>query len=185
MLLFRVPSRRRRSTEAPSKHAQRKGNKLARTGRESSPGPFAGNPCRRTTKQNPHGPRSRQKAKTSSVCEPAQSKRTSTSSKSTNLRYIPRKTLADRSRQLTLCEPAQSKRSSTSSKSTNLRYIPRKTLADRSRQLTLCEPAQSKRTSTSIKSTNLRQIPRKTLAARAGTSIWHQGLFSYRKKPLV
>ena len=41
MLLFRVPSRRRRSTEAPSKHAQRKGNKLARTGRESSPGPFA------------------------------------------------------------------------------------------------------------------------------------------------
>ena len=54
MLLFRVPSRRRRSREAPSKHAQRKGNKLARTGRESSPGPFTGNPC---------GPRSRQKSK--------------------------------------------------------------------------------------------------------------------------
>ena len=56
-----LPSRSRRSTEAPSKHAQRKGNKLARTGRESSPGPFAGNPCRRTTR--PHGPWSRQKSK--------------------------------------------------------------------------------------------------------------------------
>ena len=68
MLLFRIPSRRRCSTEAPSKHAQRKGNKLARTGRESSPGPFAGNPCRRTTRQNPHGPRSRQKSKKNRVC---------------------------------------------------------------------------------------------------------------------
>ena len=56
-------------------------------------------------------------------------------------------------------------------------------LADRSRHLTLCEPAQSKRTPTSSKSTNLRYIPRKTLADRAGTSIWHQGLCSYRKTP--
>ena len=74
---------------------------------ESSPGPFAGNPCRRTTRQNPHGPRSRQKSKNNRVCASLQS--TSTSSKSKNLRH------------LTLCEPAQSKRTSTSSKSKNLR----------------------------------------------------------------
>ena len=55
LLLFR-PSRRRRSTEAPSKHAQRKGNKLARTGRESSPGPFR-------RRQNPRVPGGAKKAK--------------------------------------------------------------------------------------------------------------------------
>ena len=77
LLLFRVPSGRRRSTEAPSKHAQRKGNKLARNGRESSPGPFAGNPCRRTTRQNPHGPRSRQKRQFVRAC--ATSSKTGTS----------------------------------------------------------------------------------------------------------
>ena len=47
---------------------RRKGNKLARTGRESSPGPFAGNLRRRTTRQFPTVPGAAKKAKKVRAC---------------------------------------------------------------------------------------------------------------------
>ena len=59
--------------ETPSQHRSTI-QACPKTGREPSPGPFTGNPCRRTRRQNPHGPRSRQKSKKkTSLREPAQS----------------------------------------------------------------------------------------------------------------
>ena len=68
MLLFRVPSRRRRSTEAPSKHAQRKGNKSRGQGgnraRDLSPETRAAGPRDKT----PTVPGAAKKAKKKRVC---------------------------------------------------------------------------------------------------------------------
>ena len=84
MLLFRVPSRRRRSTEAPSKHAQ---SRADRAGIE--PGTFRRKPVPPDQETKPpRSPEPPKKQKQSSLCEPAQSKRASTSSKSKNPRQI-------------------------------------------------------------------------------------------------
>ena len=80
-----LPSRCRRSTEAPSKHAQRETSSRGQGGnraRDLSPETHAAGP-RNTTLTVPGAAK---KAKESSLCELARSKRTSTASKSKKLR---------------------------------------------------------------------------------------------------
>ena len=186
----------RRSTEAeaPSKHAQRKGNKLARTGRESSPGPFAGNPRRRTTRRNPRPtvPGAAKKAKNIELVRACaiethfdiKQKQESAVNATRNARG--QKSTPHFLRACAVETHFNIKQEHESAAHTRTYHAKRsRTEVDTS----LCASLRSRNAFQHQARARIcgtyQDIPRKTLADRAGTSIWHQGLFSYRKNPLV
>ena len=117
------------------------------------------------------------------MCEPAQSKCTSTFHKSHFARKftgkVPPKPAAH-----TLCEPAQSKCSATFHKSHFTRKFTGKVPQTKPAAHTLCEPAQSKCSATFHKSHFIQKFTGKRPQTRVSTLIKHRPLHLYSKNPL-